>query len=393
MKGAAFFFSNVVFDQAAGYFADSVSTRPLLHTWSLSVEEQFYLLFPPLLFCMDKVLRDKRPALLSAAVALSVASLIFSVWQVRTDPDAAFYLLPARAWELLTGALLAFAPVSFRLPRWCAELLAWGGALCIGYCFARLNRDTPFPGAWALLPCGGTAAIIASNLHNRTVIGAILAQRVLVLIGLLSYGLYLYHWPILAYTRYFLDHDLRPAQTGMALAATAAVSVLSYFALELPVRSGKLFSSRRAVFYAASLGLLSIGGFGIAAVNAGGFPGRFSGAALQYAAGSHDQWAWDACMPPVASLSADTLCRLGNATLKPSFLVWGDSHAAALKPAIDARAQSLGVGGWLAAYSRCSIVARRGAAAAHTRRPSLPCHRRETAERGARTTASSTCCW
>jgi len=351
--GTAFFYSNVLFEQATGYFAAPVSSIPLLHTWSLAVEEQFYLFFPPLLYAVHTALRNSPRARCLAVGILFAASLTLAVLLMRANPARAFYLLPPRSWELLAGGLIALLPRRLDLPRPSAELLSAVGALCIACSFVLYDRNTPFPGTAALLPCLGTVLIIIANLDNRTWLGALLAHRRLVYIGVISYGLYLYHWPILTFTRYYLDHELNMAEKVAALIATSTLAVLSFHYVETPIRSGAWPGSRPRVFAVAAGGLLLMGLFGIVGVNMNGIPSRFSGAALQYAQGEHDRWPWSKCMPALQSLSVESVCRIGADAARPTFLVWGDSHAAALAPGIDARAKTLGISGWVIGYSRC----------------------------------------
>jgi hypothetical protein len=165
---------------------------------------------------------------------------------------------------------------------------------------------------------------------------------------------------------------LQPQETAWALAATLCLAVVSYHFIEVPVRAGKLLPSRKSVFQASAAGLFVIGALGVAAVNLDGFPGRFSGAALQYAAAGHDKWPWDKCMPSLEHLDKEGICRVGNVSgVEPSFLVWGDSHAAALAPGVDARAKTLGVSGWVVGYSRCPSLI--GAAPMQRSHDDYPC--------------------
>jgi peptidoglycan/LPS O-acetylase OafA/YrhL len=371
LKAAAFFYSNVVFAQATGYFADPLSMKPLLHTWSLAVEEQFYLLYPPLLFALQRLCGGNRQRLWEVVSVLCVIALTTSILWLKANADTAFYLLPPRAWELLTGALIALAPWQWRLPRAATETMAVLGLLFIACSFLIYDRSTPFPGTAALLPCAGTMLLIISNLNETTRVGRILAHRWLVYVGLISYGLYLFHWPILAFGRYFLDHELSGAEACAALAATCGLALASYHCIEVPVRSATLFRSRRRLFQASAAGLAIVGALGIAAVNSDGFPSRFSGAALRYAAGVHDKLPWGGCMPALAQLDGIGTCKFGRATAPPSFLVWGDSHAAALAPGVDARANTLGISGWVVGYNRCASLV--GAAPLQRNRDDYPC--------------------
>ncbi len=369
--GTAFFYSNVLFEQATGYFAAPVSSMPLLHTWSLAVEEQFYLFFPPLLYAIHTALRDSPRLRWFAVGVLFAVSSGFGMLLMRSNPAQAFYLLPPRAWELLAGGLIALHTSRADLPRPSAEMLSAVGAVCIAGSFFLYDRSTPFPGTAALLPCLGTVLIIISNIDNRTWLGGALGQRWLSYIGLISYGLYLYHWPILTFTRYYLDHELNTAQTAAALIATLALAMLSFHGIETPIRCGTFLKSRRRVFAVAACGLLALGLLGIVGVNMNGFPSRFSGAALQYAQGEHDRWPWSKCMPALEHLTAKEVCRVGAAGANPAFLVWGDSHAAALAPGVDARARTLGLPGWVIGYSRCPSLL--GAAPMQHSQGDFPC--------------------
>lgn len=357
LKGVAFFFSNVVFANSAGYFAAPATTKPLLHTWSLAVEEQFYLVFPPVLYGLHKAVGGNRRAIGIAVCALFAASFLLSLALMEGHNDDAFYLLPPRAWELLAGSLTSLVLVRITIPRVAAEALAAFAALGIGVSFLFYDRDTPFPGMAAALPCASTVLIIWTNTVTTTRTGRLLSARPLVAVGLISYGLYLYHWPIIAFSRYFLDRDLSAISTLLALVATFTIAVLSYRLVELPIRAGSWMPGRKTVFVLAAVGLLGIGTFGIIGINAQGFPSRFSGAALLYASGAHDTWDWSRCMPPPDRLNEQSICRIGSlGGAAPTFLLWGDSHAAALEPAIDIRAKSLNIPGWYVGYSRCPAL-------------------------------------
>ena len=193
-------FSNVFFWRRLSYFAGPSEVKPLLHTWSLAVEEQFYLFYPVLLIILRNVSRTRHLIILTSLFFLS---LILSEWAVWHHPSAAFFLLPTRMWELLAGGIAFFCPISNRKKIW-QEVGAWMGIALILMAGVLFDSDTEFPGFWALLPCGGSFLLIYCNGTSLTSVGRLLSFRPVVFTGLLSYSLYLWHWPILAYMHYCL---------------------------------------------------------------------------------------------------------------------------------------------------------------------------------------------
>ncbi|HPO71987.1 MAG TPA: acyltransferase, partial [Armatimonadota bacterium] len=192
----AAFGANIYYWRTTGYFGGNTDEMPLLHTWSLAVEEQFYFIVPFILWGMFRfpALRS-RPAVLSVLLAGFVISFATSVWGVHYRRDATFYLLPTRAWELLLGALVAFLPVSPRhLARGHArEFVAIAGMLLILFAVFTYSPETLFPGPAAIPPCLGTALVIWANQRRDgdvpTFLGKALSVRPLVFIGLISYSL------------------------------------------------------------------------------------------------------------------------------------------------------------------------------------------------------------
>lgn len=219
-----------------GYFADASAEQPLLHLWSLGVEEQFYLLWPALLVLL-LVRGGRRPATW-VTLALVAASFAHAEAINGTDPRAAFYLLPARAGELLLGALLAlhgdWRPGTARA-RVLAEVLALAGLVALAWSLWRLDHSHAFPGLWALVPTGGAALVILAGGAGSRLLAWLLGARWLVAVGLLSYSIYLWHWPVLAFARYFAG-GLSPALAASCLAVIAALSLASYRYVEQPAR-------------------------------------------------------------------------------------------------------------------------------------------------------------
>ena len=189
------FVSNILFWMESGYFDTSAGFKPLLHTWSLSVEEQFYLLFP---VCLLLLYRYYRNLLLPVILVCSLLSLAFSIWATYAYPAAAFYLLPTRAWELGVGVLLAIIPRScYSQTRGVNETVCIAGMAAVFYAVFRFSGNTPYPSFNAVLPVAGTAALIYGHANSTSLLGRVLSNRALVSVGLASYSLYLWHWPIL----------------------------------------------------------------------------------------------------------------------------------------------------------------------------------------------------
>jgi peptidoglycan/LPS O-acetylase OafA/YrhL len=236
---------NVYFWKAldTSYFAEASDQVPLLHLWSLGVEEQFYLLWPAMLLVLGFVAR-RLPVLLGVLVLMAWASYHYGNVQAEADPSFAYYMLPTRAGELLTGAILALLPWSARgeataRPSLATRVLAEACAL-IGYAllyqgFYRLDGESLFPGWNALYPCLGAAFLIASGSRARPWLAAPLRWKPVVWIGLISYSLYLWHWPVLAFVRYFVG-TVSPQAGIVCFVAMLALAFLSYRWVELPFR-------------------------------------------------------------------------------------------------------------------------------------------------------------
>ena len=271
LAATALSISNFYFLQRTNYFFGA-ENQVLLHTWSLAVEEQFYLLFP--LFAMVLHRRSRLllgPALLGA----SAAFFILSVWMLPRWPAASFFMLAPRAWELLLGALVARYEPLHNKPRIAAEAGGAIGLLLILVSMAVLTHDMPFPGVRALAPCVGAALVIAAGTGSPTRTSALLSLRPFAWVGLISYSLYLFHWPVIVFVHevLFRKPDDIAVSAGI-LGVTVVLAWTSWRYVEGPMRRRP--ASRRTVFLAA--GLAVAGMVGLAAVFrlSGGFPWRFS---------------------------------------------------------------------------------------------------------------------
>lgn len=279
------FSSNILFWLESGYFDTEAELKPLLHTWSLAVEEQFYIFFPLMLLFLWPMGRANLFALVSG---LGLASLAFAHWGAYALPSATFYLLPTRAWELFAGALIAFY-FKRRESQACppalngraAEWLGLAGLGLIVASIALFDKQTPFPSLYALVPVAGTCLLIVYA-QPGTITQRLLSQRVLVGIGLISYSGYLWHQPILAFYRFNKFGHLSAFEIIAVCALVAALAYLSWRFVEAPFRS-KTRISRNTIFALSGLCMAAFGAIGLAGHVADGFPHRKVGIqALDY---------------------------------------------------------------------------------------------------------------
>ncbi|TWT79220.1 O-acetyltransferase OatA [Planctomycetes bacterium CA13] len=337
--------SNVYFWRNTGYFVGDAELKPLLHTWSLAVEEQFYLFYPFVLVLLRRASDRTLVTLLGLA---TLVSLLVSQWGVLYHPGATFFLLPTRAWELSLGGLLCFTPPSQLRSRTLAILNVAGLlAICVAAWF--FDSTTPFPGFHALLPCLGTAACIYTNAAKLTWCGKLLSARPIVMLGLMSYSLYLWHWPLLAYARYALDGNLPAGVAMTALVVSLLLAYLSWRFVEQPFRKNQFGFANRSL-------VLGIGGCSMAVVvlaavvvSSNGFQDRVSEKTLAYRRAKKSI----AFVQQVktADIQRGGVPTFGSDSGKSKCLVWGDSHAMALVPAINAACEQSNIKGFQATYS------------------------------------------
>ena len=330
------FTSNLLFSRQHGYFEVASDIKPLLHTWSLAVEEQFYIIFPLLLALLASRLKHWRLALF----AILLVSFSMSVWAVAHAPQKAFFLLHMRAWELLAGAMLAVMP---RRDWRASPALAQGVSLLsmalILIAVFGFDSTTPFPGAAALLPVMGVVGLIWANGQQSTWVSRLLSSRVMVGLGLISYSWYLWHWPVFVYASYAAVDGLSPLELGALMLLSLVLGYLSWRFVETPFREKRLLAGRKAILAAAGIGILCIGFTGVALRKADGVPSRLSEQALRYAQAKKWSPALMACMADKDTPDERLFCHFGPKGNSVSALVWGDSHATALIPALEVAAK------------------------------------------------------
>jgi len=317
--------------ETESYFHKTTEQAVLLHTWSLGVEEQFYLLFPLLLGILYRLLGSRRMRVVPLAV-LFVVSLAASAWVVPAQPMRAFFLLPYRAWELLLGVLLSLVrlPVaSWRLGQIMGTL---GLALVVGsmLCF---DAHTPFPGPAALLPCAGTALLIWTGARWDAWTSRLLSLKPLVLLGLISYSVYLLHWPLIVLMRYRLSDN--SASQAAVLAASLIVGYLSWRYVEKPCRNPR-FGSRRRVFVSWGVASACLLGAGLWTERGAGFPGRFPPEVRHFLAFKDKGPHWAKCEVNESKPAKAPV--FGTPGVTPGYALWCDSHGVAMIPGLEASA-------------------------------------------------------
>jgi peptidoglycan/LPS O-acetylase OafA/YrhL len=334
---AALFVSNIFFWQTADYFAGPSHLKPLLHTWSLAVEEQFYIVFPVMLMALA---RFARARFLMWLVPITLLSLMISIWATDAKPVAAFYLLPARLWELMVGALLALGAIPAIRRAGLREAAGFGGMVLIILSIALYSSAVSFPGLAALIPCLGAALVIHAGTSGSNLMSRILGVRPLVVVGLMSYSLYLWHWPLLAFARQARGEPLGALEIGYMLAASFFVAALSWRFIEQPVRARRVLMERSHLFASAAAATLGAAAFAASALLGAGWPMRHPRYDPVHIAG-RELLKEGTCFlrddQSAAEWAGIESCTSGPATA-PMILLWGDSYAAHLASGLEAEA-------------------------------------------------------
>lgn len=327
------FLANIYYWKTINYFGLHADSVFLLHTWSLAVEEQFYLFFPALLIIACRIDRKGVWRILATVFALSFA---LNVAFVVSKPEATFYLFPTRAWELLIGSFVSLL-AAHRLSDLLDQLLGAIGVVLIVLGLALYGVETSFPGYIALFPTVGAACLIFSGMRGTSAASRLLGLGPFRYIGQLSYSLYLVHWPINIFAGYVFGKGYTwPWRAAMFL-LSIMVAVGFYHLVETPFRRRRFFAKDRELVlrYFAGVGA-SVMVF-LLVVYMDGIPRRFSPDILRIAAAVNDKPRLDpGCeFDPAASHGEPGYCHIGAVVQDPTWLVIGDSHAWAAYDAID----------------------------------------------------------
>jgi len=359
LTSSALFYANHFFYGQSGYFGGQSDLKPLLHTWSLSIEEQFYLVWPLLLLVLARWRAAWLQYVVWSAAAISLAACAI---MVGLDKEAAFFLAPFRAWELLLGAALALLPRRPILSPAVAELASSAGLAMIVTSVVLLDETKAFPGFLAVPPCLGAAILVVAGRDQRPTVSRLLSAPPAVTIGLISYSLYLWHWPLFAFARYYFDRSLQWEEVGGLIGLSLFVAYVTYRWVEQPARSITLARVPQVLV----AGVLSLAAFV--------FIGKASRAwtfnvdpeirRLDAAVRSENALRRP-CSGPKNIFRDDEACTFGRHRTGGSYdmAIFGDSHANHFTPAMDLLAQQAGmsgrqitVGGCLALLGYSEIV-------------------------------------
>ena len=354
------FSSNILFRSDSGYFAAPSLQKPLLHTWSLAVEEQFYIFFPLALVLIHGFLKSRYLLWILIAITISLGASIYGVYHYA---GATFYLAPTRAWELLAGSILALGVLPDPSSAWLKNLLSITGLGLIIYSVGFYTEATLFPGYNAIAPVLGAWLVIYSN-GEKAIVNKLLSIRPLVFIGLISYSLYLWHWPFAAFARYLMFRPFNAYDSAGIIVVSLVVSILSWKYIEQPFRGRQmLLPDRKRVFVIA----------GFVMIVASGIGGVIH---LQNGMGWRNEWFFPEMNATIQKVKQDPLWhkykewekitekmdevtpfqRVGYENKEPSFALCGDSHARALIPALADQAVRAKISGFILTKSSAPLL-------------------------------------
>tara|TARA_R110002096_G_scaffold349304_1_gene542405 strand:+ start:1684 stop:3621 length:1938 start_codon:yes stop_codon:yes gene_type:complete len=328
---AVFSVSNFYFNDRFQYFGDSAREIPLVHTWSLGVEEQFYLTAPFLvLLLMRRQAIERLLPVLAVIVALSFAYNLFALYGL-SDERHAFYLPMSRFWEIAVGGCVACWERRRRRHLPFRQLLAWLGVAGIVAATLLIDTNTPFPGVAALLPVGAAAVFLATGLPAESLGGRLFQASPLVFLGRISYSTYLFHWPMITFYTMATGNELDTRASVLILAGTLGLAALSWRFLESPFREAQRSHPhvRPAVALLVALGIIAAAALSLQMAD--GVPSRMTPAAQKMQASlAADRYVNNVVCQPGNGLPIvpkASICAFGEAAGKISYLVWGDSHA------------------------------------------------------------------
>jgi peptidoglycan/LPS O-acetylase OafA/YrhL len=353
LRDSALFASNFHFYSQAGYFDGPSDLKPLLHTWSLSIEEQFYVVWPALLLLIARRWLCWLPHIVAVAGLTSLAAFM---GMVVLRPEAAFFLTPFRAWELMLGAFLALMrhQPELSMPR--RQGLAAIGLLLIVVPAVTADGDTDLGMLATVWACAGAALLLLAGPDTTT--NRLLSLKPAVAVGLISYSLYLWHWPFLAFARYYFDRPLAWLEVGALIFASFVAATLTYFLVERPARTIKL-ARMRPLIGGGLLALATVALAGDSVGKNGGWTFNIDPRLRQLDAAVRSVNIYrKRCFGVDKAFGNDDACTFGHARENGSYdmAIFGDSHADHFVPAIALLAKKAGLSGRQITVGGCLVL-------------------------------------
>jgi peptidoglycan/LPS O-acetylase OafA/YrhL len=339
LVAVSFFSSNILFWSESGYFDTTAELKPLLHTWSLAVEEQYYIIFPIFLLLSWRLGIRKILILL---VIFFIISLSLANWGAYNKPSFTFFLLPTRGWEILIGVFTSFYLYknSFIRSFYLNQFLSLSGLILIIFSIFIFNKNTPFPSLYALVPTLGTGLLILSAVP-KTIAHNLLSKNFFVSIGLISYSAYLWHQPLLAFAKYRLVEDVSDLILIILCLSSIVIAWFSWNFIEKPFRNKKTIS-KKLIFIFSITGIIIFSSIGMSMHLKNGFNDRVSFS--EELSKSFTRPLPEDCFgTPYNHYEEKWGCFLGDEKEEIDFILFGDSHSLSFKTLIDEKAKQNGI--------------------------------------------------
>lgn len=327
LVAVSFFASNILFWTESGYFDAASEEKPLLHTWSLAVEEQYYVLFPIFLIFAWRFGKNR---VFWMIVVMAAISLLLSEWGWRNSATANFYLAPTRAWELFAGSIAAFIVKSKGVNK--NNALSLIGLAAIVFSIFAYDENTPFPSVYALVPVLGVVLLVLYA-HKDTLVAKLLSTKVFVSVGLISYSFYLWHYPLFAFKE-ILWFQFGVLESSLTILVAFFLAYFSWRFVEKPFRNKRQIGAGGVLGFSI-IGIISFLIFGFAGYSSEGFSKRFEYSDNNFHRNIAQQNSY--CTQKYPTLNQFKNCRLSNLILDPTIALIGDSHSIVLYEALIAQ--------------------------------------------------------
>lgn len=356
------FSSNILFWSESGYFATAAELKPLLHTWSLSVEEQYYVLFPLFLMGLWKL---RKKWIFASLIVAAVISFVLAQWGAYHAPKATFFLLPTRGWELAIGALIAFyflykknQAELFKSRIYIKEALGLLGIILIIYSVFAFSKSTPFPSVYALVPTVGTALIVIFS-TSETLAGRLLSSKLMVGVGLVSYSAYLWHQPLFAFARHKSLAEPSPLQLTVLSILSIILAFFSWRFVEVPFRNKNAIGRKKVIGFAVfgSMAFFVAGGAGALAE---GWPERINEESYRLIVSAREEnpntYKWMGTANSFIDADNSYRSEKRSPQKKRYLYLVGDSHAEALAGQLEKHLENTPYGFMTLSYTGCPPV-------------------------------------